>query len=53
MHLFGRNFDHDCYFELPVKGERNALCLTNPLPATNYHFNWNNYLVHVGLPALA
>jgi hypothetical protein len=28
MHLFGHNFDHDYYFELPRKGERDAQSIT-------------------------
>src|SRR5271155_5160097 len=28
MHLFGRNFDHDYYFELPCEGERDTQSIT-------------------------
>src|SRR5580765_287194 len=28
MHLFGHTFDHDYYFELPRKGERDAQSIT-------------------------
>jgi hypothetical protein len=28
MHLFGRNRDHDYYFELPRKGERDTQSIT-------------------------
>ncbi len=28
MHLFGRNFDHDYYFELPRIGERDTQSIT-------------------------
>ena len=28
MHLFGHNFDHDYYFELPREGERDTQSIT-------------------------
>jgi hypothetical protein len=35
MHLFGHNFDHDYYFELPREGERDTQSITRC--STSHH----------------
>jgi hypothetical protein len=35
MHLFGRNVDHDYYFELPSEGERDTQSITRC--STSHH----------------
>src|SRR5437899_10128909 len=38
MHLFGHTFDHDYYFELPRKGERDAQSITRCFTAHHRDF---------------